>query len=92
MPSSCSTTMTSIAPDNVAGLIEFHVLETPLPRLRTYCIVYKQRKYHTPPEDAVGRKGALEHDETVPDVLNDDAAPDIWCVVDRIANEGVNMK
>lgn len=38
-PSSCSMTITSIAPLNVAGLIEFHVLETEPPILRTYCIV-----------------------------------------------------
>ena len=30
--------MTSIAPLKVAGLMEFHVLETDPPRLRTYCI------------------------------------------------------
>lgn len=55
VPSSCSTTITSMAPLNVAGLfrsagnavdshkvhyfIEFHVLETEPLRLRTYCIV-----------------------------------------------------
>jgi hypothetical protein len=38
LPSSCSTTMTSIAPLNVAGLIEFQLLETPLVMDRTYCI------------------------------------------------------
>lgn len=30
--------MTSIAPLSVAGLIEFHVLDTDPPILRTYCI------------------------------------------------------
>lgn len=38
VPSSCSTTTTSIAPLKVAGFIEFHVLETEPPKLRTYCI------------------------------------------------------
>jgi hypothetical protein len=28
-----------MAPDKVAGLIEFQVLETPFPKLLTYCIV-----------------------------------------------------
>ena len=37
-PSSCSTTMTSIAPLSVAGLIEFQVFDTEPPRLLTYCI------------------------------------------------------
>ena len=37
-PSSCSTTMTSIAPLRVAGLIEFHVLETEPDKERTYCM------------------------------------------------------
>ena len=30
--------MTSIAPLSVAGLIEFHVLDTDPPILRTYCM------------------------------------------------------
>lgn len=38
-PSSCSITITSMAPLNVAGLIEFHVLETEPLILRTYCMV-----------------------------------------------------
>lgn len=38
VPSSCSTTMTSIAPLSVAGLMEFHVLDTEPPILLTYCI------------------------------------------------------
>lgn len=37
-PSSCSTTMTSIAPLRVAGLIEFQVFETEPEMERTYCI------------------------------------------------------
>ena len=37
-PSSCSTTMTSMAPLKVAGLMEFHVLVTELLTLLTYCI------------------------------------------------------
>jgi hypothetical protein len=37
-PSSCSTTMTSIAPLRVAGLIEFHVLDTEPDKDRTYCM------------------------------------------------------
>ena len=37
-PSFCSTTITSMAPLSVAGLIEFHVLDTDPPRLRTYCM------------------------------------------------------
>lgn len=37
-PSSCSTTITSMAPLSVAGLIEFHVLDTGPLKLRTYCI------------------------------------------------------
>jgi hypothetical protein len=37
-PSSCSTTMTSMAPLRVAGLIEFHVLDTEPEMDRTYCI------------------------------------------------------
>lgn len=39
LPSSCSTTITSIAPLKVAGLMEFHVLDTDPPILRTYCIL-----------------------------------------------------
>lgn len=37
-PSSCSTTITSIAPERVAGFIEFQVLETEPEMERTYCI------------------------------------------------------
>lgn len=37
-PSSCSITMTSIAPLSVAGLMEFHVFDTDPLILRTYCI------------------------------------------------------
>ena len=39
LPSSCSSTITSIAPLSVAGLIEFHVLDTDPLMLRTYCIL-----------------------------------------------------
>lgn len=38
IPSSCSTTTTSIAPLSVAGLIEFQVFETDPLKLRTYCM------------------------------------------------------
>jgi len=38
VPSSCSTTMTSIAPLRVAGLIEFHAVETESLRFLTYCM------------------------------------------------------
>ena len=40
VPSSCSITITSIAPLSVAGLIEFHVLDTDPPILLTYCISF----------------------------------------------------
>lgn len=43
LPSSCSITMTSIAPLNVAGLMEFHVFDTEPLILRTYCISQAQR-------------------------------------------------
>jgi hypothetical protein len=42
-PSSCSITITSMAPLRVAGLIEFQVLETGPLRLRTYCIPTLER-------------------------------------------------
>lgn len=38
VPSSCSTTITSMAPLRVAGLMEFHVFETDPLILLTYCI------------------------------------------------------
>lgn len=41
VPSSSSTTMTSIAPLKVAGLIEFQVFETDPLILLTYCILAK---------------------------------------------------
>lgn len=37
-PSSCSTTTTSIAPERVDGLMEFHVFDTEPDSERTYCI------------------------------------------------------
>lgn len=43
-PSSCSTTMTSMAPLRVAGLMEFHAVETESLRFRTYCIVLDCRR------------------------------------------------
>ena len=43
-PSSCSTTMTSIAPLRVAGFMEFHVFVTELLTLRTYCMVFRGRR------------------------------------------------
>lgn len=39
LPSSSSTTITSIAPLNVAGLMEFQVFETDPLMLLTYCIL-----------------------------------------------------
>ena len=39
LPSGCSTTITSIAPLSVAGLMEFQVLETAPDMERTYCIL-----------------------------------------------------
>lgn len=45
IPSSCSTTITSIAPLSVAGLMEFHVLDTEPPMLRTYCMSRSGRSY-----------------------------------------------
>lgn len=44
LPSTCSTTITSIAPLNVAGLMEFHVFETDPPILRTYCMSPYRRR------------------------------------------------
>ena len=38
VPSSCSTTITSMAPLSVDGLMEFHVLETDPLMLLTYCM------------------------------------------------------
>jgi len=43
VPSSCSTTITSMAPLRVAGLMEFHVFETEPLILLTYCIVDIER-------------------------------------------------
>jgi hypothetical protein len=42
-PSSCSTTITSMAPLRVAGFIEFHVFETDPLMLLTYCMAVGMR-------------------------------------------------
>lgn len=44
VPSSCSTTITSMAPLRVAGLIEFHAVETESLRFLTYCMVCERAR------------------------------------------------
>ena len=39
MPSSCSTTITSMAPVRVAGFSEFHVVHAVFPMFLTYCMI-----------------------------------------------------
>jgi hypothetical protein len=47
-PSSCSMTITSIAPLKVAGFMEFQVLETEPLMLLTYCIPHEKKPLRKP--------------------------------------------